>query len=191
MNPQQTQRVRRAAVLAAASSLTITSLAVATPAEADPAGDRAVSAASTWLRSQLSGGILHNAEYDYDDLGLSADIAFALDAVGGQDAAVTSVVDAIEPDAESWVGGFSPGRVYAGSLAKLVSVVQAAGQDPSAYDGTDQVARLEDLVATTVPLTGRLEDAGVDPADPYDADFVNVIGQSFASRALTTAGEQR
>lgn len=31
----------------------------------------------------------------------------------------------------------------------------------------------------------------MDPADPYDADFVNVIGQSFAARALTTAGSSR
>ena len=106
-----------------------------------------MSASATWLKSQLTAGILHNEEYDYDDLGLSADIAFALDAVGGQDATVTQVVDAIEPVSESWVGGFTPGRVYAGSLAKMASVAQAAGQDPENYNGTDQVSRLEGLVS--------------------------------------------
>ncbi len=183
---------RRIGVVAAASALTLTSaVVVAAPTQAQPAGDRAISAGSSWLKAQLTDGVLHNDEYDYDDLGLSADVAFALDAVGGQDATVTQIVDAVERDAESWVGGYSPGRVYAGSLAKLVSVVQAADQDPAAFAGTDQVARLEDLVASTAPLTGRLEDGGVDATDPYDADFVNVIGQSFAARALTAAGSGR
>jgi hypothetical protein len=188
----QSPRLRRAGVLATTTAIASTSLfAAATPAQAHPAGDRAVSASSTWLKAQLTDGILHNEEYDYDDLGLSADIAFALDAVGGQDATVTQIVDAIEPRAEAWVGGYPPGRVYAGSLAKMVSVVQAADQDPEAYNGTDQVSRLEGLVSSTEPLTGRLEDAGVDVGDPYDADFVNVIGQSYAARALTEAGSGR
>ncbi|SEB28620.1 hypothetical protein SAMN04489844_0067 [Nocardioides exalbidus] len=176
----------------AAAALVATSLAtLPAPAQAHPAGDRAVSAGATWLKSQLTGGILHNDEYDYDDLGLSADVAFALDAVG-QPAAVAGIVDAIEPDVESWVGDpFTPGRVYAGSVAKMVSVVQAAGQDPTAYGGTDQVARLAGLVSSAPGTNGRLEDAGVDTTSPYDADFVNVIGQSFAARALTTAGSLR
>lgn len=179
-----------AAVTLAASSLAATASAeAATPT--DPAGVRAVSVGATWLKAQLTDGILHNNEYDYDDLGLSGDIAFALDSVGGQDATVTQIVDAIEPVAESWVAGYSPGRVYAGSLAKMVSVVTAAEQDPRTYGGNDQVARLEGLVSTTTPRVGRLEDAGVDPSDPFDADFVNVIGQSFAARALTSVGSGR
>ncbi len=192
MNLLQSSGLRRAGALVVATAITSTTLlSVAGPAQAHPAGDRAVSASATWLKSQLTAGILHNEEYDYDDLGLSADIAFALDAVGGHDATVNQVVDAIEPVSESWVGGFTPGRVYAGSLAKMASVVQAAGQDPEDYNGTDQVSRLEGLVSSSAPLTGRLEDAGVDLTDPYDADFVNVIGQSFAVRALVTAGSGR
>lgn len=192
MNTLQSPGLRRAGALVIATAITSTTLlSFAVPARAHPAGDRAVSAGSTWLKAQLTDGILHNEEYDYDDLGLSADVAFALDAVGGQDATVTQIVDAVEPVAESWVGGFTPGRVYAGSLAKMVSVVQAAGQDPEAFNGTDQVSRLEGLVSSTAPLTGRLEDAGVVVGDPYDADYVNVIGQSFAARALTAAGSSR
>ena len=184
--------LRRIAVLVGASALTMTGLvAAAAPTQAQTAPDRAVSAASTWLTSQLTNGIVHNNEYNFDDLGLSADIAFALDAVGGHDSTVTLIVDAIERDTESWVGGFSAGRVYAGSLAKMVSVVEAAEQDPRAYGGANQVVRLEGLVSTTAPRIGRLEDAGVDPTDPFDADFVNVIGQSFAARALTSAGSNR
>ena len=178
-----------AAVALATSSLVATASAGAHPHR--PGRRPAVSAGAAWLKGQLTHGILHNEEYDYDDLGLSADVAFALNAVGGQDAAVTQIVNAIEPVAESWVGGYSPGRVYAGSLAKMVSVVKAADQDPETYGGADQVARLEGLVSASAPLTGRLEDAGVDPNDPFDADFVNVIGQSFAARALTAAGSGR
>ena len=43
----------------------------------------------------------------------------ALDAVGGNDATVTEIVDAIEPDVESWVTAGTPERVYAGSVAKI------------------------------------------------------------------------
>lgn len=157
----------------------------------NPAATRAVTSGATWLKAQLTAGILHNDEYGFDDRGLSADVAFALDAVGGQDATVDEIVDAIETDTASWVTSGAPSRVYAGSLAKMVSLVQTAGQDPRAYDSTDQVARLEGLVASSGSITGRLEDAGVDPSDPWDADFVNVIGQSFAVRALVNAGSGR
>jgi hypothetical protein len=192
MKHLQSPALRRAGALVIATAITSTTLlSAAVPAQAHPAGDRAVSASASWLTSQLTDGILHNEEYDYDDLGLSADIAFALDAVGGQDATVTDIVDAIEPDVESWVTAGTPARVYAGSLAKMVSVVQASGQDPESFNGTDQVSRLEDRVSSSAPLTGRLEDAGVDPNVSWDADFVNVIGQSFAARALAAAGSPR
>lgn len=185
------KRLPIVAALAVAASTLAVAPAGATIAPSSPAGGRAVSAGATWLTSQLTSGILRNDEYNYDDLGLSADIAFALDAVGGHAATVNQIVDAIERDTESWVGGFTPGRVYAGSLAKMVSVVEAAGQEPRSFGGADQVVRLEGLVATDAPVNGRLEDAGVDPSDPFDADFVNVIGQSFASRALTAVGSSR
>ncbi len=167
MNLLQSPGLRRAGALVVATAITSTTLlSAAVPAQAHPAGDRAASAGATWLTSQLTDGILHNDEYDYDDLGLSADIALALDAVGGHDATVTQVVDAIEPVAESWVGGFTPGRVYAGSLAKMVSVVQTAGQDPEAYNGTDQVSRLEGLVSSTAPLDRPARGRGRGPGRP-------------------------
>jgi hypothetical protein len=168
----------------------LTQPASAAPLPGSPTADRAVQAGATWLTGQLTDGVVHNDEYDFDDLGLSADVAFALKAVG-KDSAASGIADAVEPLSESWVAGFTPGRVYAGSLAKLVTLAQATDHDATAFNGTDQVARLEGLVSSSAPLTGRLEDAGVDTSDPYDADFVNVIGQSFAARALTTAGSPR
>lgn len=177
----------------AVSALSVTTLGVlSSPASAHPAGDRAVNAGAAWLTGQLTNGLVHNDQFGgFDDYGLSADFAFALDAVGKDASAITA---AIEPKSESWVSGAdfgSPDRFYAGSLAKLVSLAQATGKDATAFNGTNQVTRLEGLVATTAPIAGRLEDAGVDPADPFDGDFVNVIGQSFAARALTTAGSTK
>ncbi|WP_374456402.1 hypothetical protein [Nocardioides sp.] len=183
-----------AAVALAATTFApaLTQPAYAAPLPASPTAQRAVDAGATWLTGQLTGGVVHNDEYDFDDLGLSADVAFALKAVG-KDAAAAGITDAVEPLSESWATGapWTPSRVYAGSAAKLVSLAQATGKDATDFNGIDQVARLEDLVSSSAPLTGRLEDAGVNPSDPYDADFVNVIGQSFAARALTTAGSSR
>ena len=180
----------------AASALSITTLGVlASPAQAHPAGDRAVNAGATWLTGQLTNGLVvdeytfDGQTYPYTDYGLSADFAFALEAVD-KDVAATTIVNAIEPKSESWVSGTdfgSPDRIYAGSLAKLVSVAQVGGKDPRAFNGADQVARVEDRIASVSPITGRLEDAGVDTTSSFDADYVNVIGQSFAVRALITA----
>jgi hypothetical protein len=191
MMTRQSQWLGRAGALASAAAVTLTTLvATATPAQSHPAGDRAVEAGAAWLTGQLTDGLVHNDQFGgFDDYGLSADFAFALEEVG-KDATASAVVDAIEPKSESWVAG-GPGRVYAGSLAKMVSLVQATGQDATAYNGTNQVTRLANLVSSSAPVSGRLEDAGVNPVDPWDADFVNVIGQSFASRALTTAGSSR
>jgi hypothetical protein len=181
-----------AAVALAATTLTMPSSASAAPLPSSPTAGRAVEAGAAWLAGQLTDGVVHNDEYDFDDLGLSADVAFAMKAVGKDDAA-SAIADAVEPLSETWATGapWTPSRVYAGSAAKLTSLAQATGKDATDFNGIDQVARLEGLVSSSAPLTGRLEDAGVDAGDPYDADFVNVIGQSFAARALTTAGSAR
>ncbi|MDR7255383.1 hypothetical protein J2X46_004385 [Nocardioides sp. BE266] len=177
----------------ALAATTLTQPAYAAPLPTSPTADRAVQAGATWLSGQLTNGLVFNDQFGgFNDYGLSADFAFALKAVG-KDATASSIVDAIEPVSDSWATGgtFAPNRVYAGSLAKLVSVAQATGKDATDFNGTDQVTRLEDLVSSSAPLVGRLEDAGVDTNDPFDSDFVNVIGQSFAARALTTAASTR
>lgn len=179
----------------AAVALAATTLAAqpasAAPLPSSPSAERAVEAGARWLSSQLTDGLVHNDQFGgFNDYGLSADFAFALQAVG-KDAAASGIAHAIEPNSSAWVDGYTPGRVYAGSLAKLVSLAEATGMDATDFAGADQVSRLENLVSSTAPRVGRLEDAGVDPTDEYDADFVNVIGQSFAARALTSAGSTR
>lgn len=178
--------LRRGASLTAASALAITTLgALAGPAEAHPAGDRAVTAGATWLTSQLTNGLVEGAYGT--DYGLSVDFGLALKAAGNPDA-VTTIASALAPKVANYISGDAFGDVgstYAGSTAKAAAFAQAAGRDPRAFGGLDLVARSEGTVSSTAPIVGRIQDVSA-----Y-GDYANVIGQSFAARALTTAGSAK
>jgi hypothetical protein len=177
-----------------ATALTATTFAVTTaaPSAADsspshPAAARAVSVGSAWLEAQLTNGILHNDEYDFDDLGLSADIAFALDAVGGHDATVDAIASAVAPRVDEWYS--FPPTTYTGSAAKAIALAQVAGQDPTDFGGTDLHAIVEGAVATSAPIEGRVQNVGETDWQTGDpADSLNVISQSWAARALGGQG---
>lgn len=180
-NARTTSRI---AAYVASAGLAVSGLAlVAPPANAvthDPIG---VDQGATWLRSQLTNGIVHNNDFGFDDLGLTVDIAMGLDAVGGQDATRDTIVDALEPRAQEYYtstfGGVT--TTYAGSLAKLLVLAQESGATPAAFGGQDLPAQLEAQVASGGVLTGRLENEN----DAYgDA---NVIGQAFAVNGLASA----
>lgn len=175
-----------AAVVLAASTL-----AVATPGHAaQTPGDRAVSAASTWLEAQLTDGIVvGNYEgYIYDDFGLSADTAFALDAIGGHEPTVVAVAEAVADEVTEWYDSY--GTTYTGSAAKAIVLAQVAGKDATDFGGNDLQAVVEDAVATTGPIVGRVQNVGeTDFNPPYaPTDSLNVISQSWAARALTGQG---
>lgn len=150
----------------------------------DPAGMRAVSAGATWLEAQLADGILHNDEYGFDDLGLSADVAFALDAIGGHDDTVVAIADAVAGEVTSWYRVSQ--TTYTGSAAKAIALAQAAGQDATDFGGADLQSVVEDAVATSAPITGRVQNIGeTGYQPPYGpVDSLNVISQSWAARAL-------
>ncbi|GAA5123302.1 hypothetical protein GCM10023339_42960 [Alloalcanivorax gelatiniphagus] len=172
-----------AAVAIAATTLAAPPAGAAAPT--DPAGVRAVSAGATWLEAQLTDGIVRG-EYDgfvYDDFGLSADIAFALDAVGGHDATVAKIADAVAPKVTQWYD-LAP-TVYTGSAAKAIVLAQVAGKDAADFGGTDLQAVVEDNVATAAPIIGRVENVG-ETSWPSDdpTDSLNVISQSWAARGL-------
>jgi hypothetical protein len=179
-----------AATLTATLTATLVTAAPATAAVGQSAGDRAVSAGATWLQDQLTDGILHNEEYDFDDLGLSADVAFALDAVGGHDAAVAGIADAVAEDVTSWYDSF--GTTYTGSAAKAIVLAQVAGRDANDFGGSDLQAVVEDTVATGAPITGRVQNVGEtdwQTGDPTDS--LNVISQSWAARGLAGQGSDQ
>lgn len=170
-----------AAVAVAASTLVVAG-GTAPASAAQTAADRAVTAGSTWLKGQLTNGIIvGNYEgFVYDDYGLSADTAFALDAVGGSDSTVVAIADAVAPEVTQWYD-FDTTK-YTGSAAKAAVLAQVAGRDATDFGGTDLQAFVEDNVGTSAPIVGRVQNVG------ETTDSLNVISQSWAARAL--AGQE-
>lgn len=171
----------RAALVAATTAL---SVLAATPAQAvTSTPDRL---AGDWLVGQLTSGLVHNDQYDFDDIGLTLDVAFALDQVGGYDATLDEIEAAVAPGVPGYTTGVDWGSddVYAGPTAKAVVFARLVGADPTTYGGVDLLAQLRARIATTKPIKGRLQDRSA-------TDYANVIGQAYAVRALTAAGERR
>ncbi|WP_235734882.1 prenyltransferase/squalene oxidase repeat-containing protein, partial [Nocardioides alcanivorans] len=194
----KTMHVRRAIGLAGAGVLAA-GLTVALPmgaAQAEPDPQPAATGA-TWLATQPVDGLI-NVKNEYDgevfegvDQGLSLDVAFALNAVGGQGDTVTEILDAVagEVEAGKYIQGdeydwqepydFQQVGYYSGATAKTLTAAVELGGDPTSFGGVDLVDRLEELVTPS----GRIED------DSFFGDYANVIGQSFAVRGLQGAGD--
>ncbi|TIC80770.1 hypothetical protein [Nocardioides sp. GY 10127] len=165
-----------AAVASAALAVT-----VATPAgAAAPTPKTRQSVAASWLAAQLTDGVVHSDSWDYDDLGLTLDVALALQAMGRRTAAEQRAVAAVEADASSYVSYGSD--VYASSVAKLAATVERTGGDATDVDGTDMIAQLESMVTTDGVSTGRISD------DSTGTDYAGTIGQAFAAEALADTG---
>ncbi len=149
-----------------------------------------VAGSAAWLESQLTDGLAFNPNFGgFDDYGLSIDIALGLDAVGGHDATVQQVTDAIAANLSSYTS-YPTGNsthVLAGSLGKALALATSAGRDGTTFGGTDLVADLEAQVATTPPIAGRIQDT-FDPTQQFEADFSNTIGQALAVQGLDAAG---
>jgi hypothetical protein len=63
--------VHRAAAVLAAGALVLTTTGTAQAAPEDTSGG--------WLAGQLTNGLVHNDQFDFDDYGLSIDVGIALD----------------------------------------------------------------------------------------------------------------
>lgn len=189
-------RRRRAAAVATFTTLVAPALlaagpagpAAATPAAAAPADTdaRPATIGAAWLAGQLEAGLMYNPTFGgFDDYGLSIDAAFALAAVGGQEAAVEAVTDAIATNVNSYTtnadyGG--PDDVNAGPSAKALSLATEQGRDVRDFGGVDLLARVESTVLTDPATSGRIKDISA------WGDYANVIGQGFAARSLHAAG---
>ncbi len=169
-----------------ASGLLATTLVATTltsPAAAAPS-DRS----ATWLGKQLTDGLVVGEYRDtwtdpenpvwvsYTDHGLTADVAIALDALGGHRRQVRRIGAALAPEVSAWTAD----GAYAGSVAKAAVTATVAGQDPTDVGGVDLVAQLEERTADAAPIAGRIEDQG--------DDYANTIGQAFAALGLAQAG---
>ncbi len=184
--PRTVRRASKIAAYVASGALVVSGTILAVgPAQAvadtDPVG---VDTGAQWLTGQLKNGIVHNDQYNFDDIGLTADIAYGLDAVGGQDAKVAQILDAIEPRAhDEWYTNTYNGvtTTYSGSIAKLLVLVQQTGGTPTSFGNHDLVSLLDARVSTASPSAGRLENVNDDFGD------ANTIGQAYAAHGLDVA----
>jgi hypothetical protein len=130
--------------------------------------------AADWLVGQLDNGVVHNDQYDFDDYGLTADVALALADLGGHRPAVRHASGALAHHVKDYIQYGTD--EYAGATAKAAVVARVAHKDPRSFGGVDLVSRL----ATLVSPAGRIHDQG-------SADYANVIGQAYAVSALSNA----
>lgn len=169
-------------VLAASSFLIAPQAHAATP---DPVGDGAA-----WLISQTTDGIVQSGPFP--DYSTTVDIALALRAVGGHGADVDTIAAALSPNLKGATGyieadeydwqepyEFKQHGYYSGPTAKALYFAQVTGQNLDTFGGGGLVAALE---ARTSDDTGAIHD------DSFFGDYGNTIGQTFAAKALTTAG---
>lgn len=191
----------RSAVVALSTVALGAGVLAAPPASADPspalrAAKATVNTDSTpstiaaeWLAGELTDGLVVGSTGP--DFGLTIDAGMALSTVASQSGAtVTAINNALEPRIGDYVGDGTK-ESYAGPLAKAAAFARTAKKNPIDYGGINLIARLEE----------RTADVPADPtAEPQAAAFAgrifdksefgnhaNVVGQSYAVRALTLA----
>ncbi len=177
--------MRRAGLVVTTTTLAgLIGLAPITPATAATGSERVDSAAG-WLATQLSNGLVHNDQYDFDDYGLTADAGLGLIKAGSNPAMVRQISHALAQRVDAYVTGSDPAELYAGSTAKLATFAQASGGNPRSFGGVDLIARLESTVASNAPIAGRISDTS------QYGDYANTFGQAYAARALSVAGSPK
>lgn len=166
--------VRRGGALVAATALALSVVATGGAAQATPATH-----GGHWLADQLTHGLVHNDQFDIDDIGLTIDTAFALQVLGGHGAQVHEIRRSVSQDFAGYIG--TGGEAYAGARAKLLVFAQATGGDPTSFGGVNLVKKLAGLVTKKGPAKGRIADRS------QFGDYANTVGQVLAVRGLTAA----
>ncbi|TIC87969.1 hypothetical protein E8D34_06660 [Nocardioides sp. GY 10113] len=147
-----------------------------TTATSTAAGEAAAGAAAAWFAGQLTDGVLVNEEYDAPDYGGTVDAIYSLEAVGGHDADVDAMTEAVYAHAQEYA---APDQdVWAGNAGKLVALATDNGDDPSDLDGFDALGT----------LLGRIDESGRTSDKSQYGDFANSLGQAWAVRGLAGAG---
>lgn len=172
---------RRAAALVAGIPLVLAGLTVTGIPVAQAAPEpKPVTQGVAWLEGQLVDGVLpgtYGPSY-----GPSIDAALSLTELGGHDATVTKIANAIRTHYYDYVTGgeWGPDDFYAGPVAKALVIAQVAGTKPASYV-TGVRAQLESMVVESGANTGRIRNDG-------DYPDSNVTSQALATRALAVAG---
>ncbi len=171
------------------AAATVVSL-VAAPATAAPSYDgKPVAQGAGWLSSQLTKNLVHNDQYQFDDYGLSVDVALGLDAAGKKETLVRQITKAVAKNVAFYTSG-GPLDTYAGATAKALVLAVERDKNPRSFGGTNLVSQLEGRVATAAPIAGRIQDA-YDPSSAFGGDFANVIGQAYAAAGLSAVKSPR
>ncbi len=183
------RNIRPLAALAAAAALIVPVGLVSAPTQAASTYDpKPTKSGAAWLSDQVTDGLVHNDQFDFDDVGLSIDVALGLDAAGKKPTVVKAITKAVGKNVAFYTA-FAP-SVYAGPTAKAAVFAHSQDKNPHAFGGVDLVKQLEARVASAAPITGRIEDA-FDPNDEFGGDFANVIGQAYAAQALSVTGSAK
>ena len=175
-------------VVATAAATLVTGMTSAPAGAASTYDPAPAKSGAAWLSDQVTDGLVHNEQYDFDDVGLSIDVALGLDAAGKKPTVVKAITKAVAKNVAFYTA-FAP-SVYAGPTAKAAVLALSQDKNPHAFGGVDLVTQLEARVATTAPITGRIEDA-FDPTDEFGGDYANVIGQAYAAQALSLVGSAK
>ena len=175
-------------VVATAAATLVTGMTSAPAGAASTYDPAPAKSGAAWLSDQVTDGLVHNEQYDFDDVGLSIDVALGLDAAGKKPTVVKAITKAVAKNVAFYTA-FAP-SVYAGPTAKAAVLALSQDKNPRAFGGVDLVAQLEARVATAAPITGRIEDA-FDPTDEFGGDYANVIGQAYAAQALSLVGSAK
>jgi hypothetical protein len=169
----------RLSTLAGAALAAAVALTTVVPAEAATSDQRPARQGARWLADQLSGGLVHNDQYDFDDYGLTIDTALALRDAGRRPAAVRAARKAVAAGIDNYIG--SGGEQYANATAKALVLAIRTGGSPRHFGGVNLVSRL-------VALTGA--DGRIADQSAY-GDYANVLGQAYAARGLTATHAAR
>lgn len=178
------QRLRSTLTTTAVAALTSVALVGVSP-PASAATSTRTQAGATWLAGELTGGVLHNPLYDYDDWGLTVDALLAFRAAGNQPGAVTAVKSALVGGGlqEYVVPGFGT-LLSAGAIAKTTVAVEASGSNPRSFGGRNLLADLRGRVTVSGARTGRV----ADKIETGSADYANTIVQAYAVAGLAAGG---
>jgi hypothetical protein len=191
--------IRTAAVALSTAALGVGVLAAPpVAAEPSPALRAAKAAAGTdstpstiaaeWIADELTNGLMMGTSGP--DFGLTIDTGMAVSTVARQGATVAAISNALEPRIGDYVGDGTK-ESYAGPLAKAAAFARTAKKNPTSYGGINLITRLEERTADApaVPaaqpqaaaIAGRISDKS------EFGDYANVVGQSYAVRALSLA----
>jgi hypothetical protein len=177
-----------AGVLAAPPATADTSSALRSAKAAVNTDSTPSTIAAEWMAGELTNGLVVG---DFGpDFGLTIDTGMALATVTSQGATVTAINNALEPRIAEYVGDGTK-ESYAGPLAKAATFARTAKKNPISYGGINLIARLEERTADVPADPTKEPQAAAFAGRIFDksesGNFANVVGQSYAVRALTLA----